>query len=314
MLDIENFIHISCYAGMREDLVQAGGGNSSIKLDNQLLRIKASGVQLTEITENYGYVDVDYRLLLKELVLVKSGADYNELLNRVNRTGGRPSIETVIHSVTPAKYTLHTHPTLVNMLVVNNTGIDTLRKLFPDSSIMDYASPGLALARTLIHESVDYTKPVFLKNHGLIVCADSAEEIIGKTEYVVNTIADYLNIDNSAYRMATEIYDDINRSFPVVYYCRNVMLEKAGEYPSIRFDFCPDCIVYCQDENTVKKRNGHYYIVSSSIKKAREIESVLAFAAEVALYNLGKPIDYLSQHEQMLLTNRDDEKYRKNLK
>ena len=38
-MDLEDFISISRYAGMREDLVQAGGGNSSVKIDGK----KAAG-------------------------------------------------------------------------------------------------------------------------------------------------------------------------------------------------------------------------------------------------------------------------------
>ena len=54
-----NFIHISRYAGMREDLVQAGGGNSSVKTAPGQMLIKASGFQLADITENTGYCAVN---------------------------------------------------------------------------------------------------------------------------------------------------------------------------------------------------------------------------------------------------------------
>ena len=43
MKEIQNFINISKYAGERFDLIQAGGGNSSVKLDNGQMLIKASG-------------------------------------------------------------------------------------------------------------------------------------------------------------------------------------------------------------------------------------------------------------------------------
>ena len=42
---------MSKYAGMREDLVQAGGGNSSYKISQTEMAIKASGYQLSDLTE-----------------------------------------------------------------------------------------------------------------------------------------------------------------------------------------------------------------------------------------------------------------------
>ena len=47
---MKNFIEMSRYAGMREDLVQAGGGNSSYKKDKDKMLIKASGYQLADLT------------------------------------------------------------------------------------------------------------------------------------------------------------------------------------------------------------------------------------------------------------------------
>ena len=49
MIEIKKFIDISKYAGERFDLIQAGGGNSSIKLDNGQMIIKASGYLLSDI-------------------------------------------------------------------------------------------------------------------------------------------------------------------------------------------------------------------------------------------------------------------------
>ena len=48
---IKQFVYMSKYAGMREDLIQAGGGNSSVKLDGCKMLIKASGIQLADITQ-----------------------------------------------------------------------------------------------------------------------------------------------------------------------------------------------------------------------------------------------------------------------
>ena len=58
MKEIKELVEISKYAGERLDLVQAGGGNSSVKLDNGQMLIKASGYSLSEVVEGYGYSKV----------------------------------------------------------------------------------------------------------------------------------------------------------------------------------------------------------------------------------------------------------------
>ena len=52
MIEIKNFVEISKYAGERFDLVQASGGNSSVKITDTKMLIKASGFLLSDINEN----------------------------------------------------------------------------------------------------------------------------------------------------------------------------------------------------------------------------------------------------------------------
>ena len=60
---MEKFIFMSKYAGMREDLVQAGGGNSAYKITDEKMAIKASGYQLAEVTEKSGYAIVNPKII-----------------------------------------------------------------------------------------------------------------------------------------------------------------------------------------------------------------------------------------------------------
>ena len=62
---MQGFIKISKYAGMRNDLAQAGGGNTSVKPDNKVMLVKSSGCQLADVSENTGYSKVDYRKIVK---------------------------------------------------------------------------------------------------------------------------------------------------------------------------------------------------------------------------------------------------------
>ena len=55
MNELNKLIKLSKYAGERFDLVQAGGGNSSVKLENGEMLIKASGFILSDVEINNGY-------------------------------------------------------------------------------------------------------------------------------------------------------------------------------------------------------------------------------------------------------------------
>ena len=220
---MKEFIKISKYAGMREDLVQAGGGNSSVKLDENKMLIKASGFQLADITLESGYSEINYKKIVdffNNTPFDEISNDYEkQLLNDSLISGTRPSIETFLHSITDT-FTLHTHPMLVNVLTCRENGMDILKKLFPEALFIDYDTPGIKLAKKYfktykenISECKKIFNVIFLKNHGLIVSAKSAEEVINKTEDVLVKIEKYLNINMKAYRNATIIYNKMNELF-----------------------------------------------------------------------------------------------------
>ena len=64
MKELNDFIKISKYAGERFDLVQAGGGNCSVKLDNGDMVIKSSGYLLSDIQINNGYSKVNNQKII----------------------------------------------------------------------------------------------------------------------------------------------------------------------------------------------------------------------------------------------------------
>ena len=57
---MKNFITMCQKIGNMADYVQGGGGNASVKHDENKMAIKASGFTIREITETSGYADVDY--------------------------------------------------------------------------------------------------------------------------------------------------------------------------------------------------------------------------------------------------------------
>lgn len=355
---MQDFIQISKYAGMRNDLAQAGGGNTSVKLDDNIMLVKSSGFQLADVSEEKGYTKVDYRLIVDYFrENVKAGGESvlteeagKELLAKAQREGGRASIETFLHAVT-GKYTLHSHPTLVNILTAREGGMDALRTLFPEAVFVPYRKPGAALAEAyykLFRERQAQGQDasvIFLANHGLVVSGDTARRVIEGTEEVLKKIAAYLQVSYEAYPNATKLWDafaDIPElADRIVYLSENRFLSPGTPEGDIISEekwnhaFCPDCVVYGskkplflgddfsrEDIVSFIEKNGIpamacykgcLYILAESVKKAQEIENVMSFAAQVQAANLSHGMIYLSEGQQDALLNWDAEKYRRKL-
>jgi len=212
VIEIESLIKLSKYAGMREDIIQAGGGNTSVKIDNETMFIKSSGYQLSEMEENVGYSKVNYKKIVdyfKTNLEIKR-SDEKNLLEDTLIEGKRPSIETFLHSITE-KYTLHTHPVLINVFTSRANGMKELKSMFPDSLIIDYQTPGIFLAKKFFDKFSKSDNPqkaniVFLKNHGLIVSGKNVDEVIELHENILKILEDRLKINMQAYRNSTYLY------------------------------------------------------------------------------------------------------------
>lgn len=345
---IEELIKISKYAGMREDLVQASGGNSSVKLPDKTMLIKGLGISLGDVSESFGYATVDLRVF-QDYFLAYQGEEIEEetakeLQEKAHLEGCLPAIETYFHGLTDT-VTLHTHPNLVNVLTARRGGMETLQKLFPDAWMLGYAAPGLPLGIELYHQMKSRAKScfsgiAFMKNHGLLVSKKTAEEVIAETEEVMERIAVYLKYENKANTNVTKIYQWLSQrtdmSGKLVYGTTNQKIRSGQAVLSGgRHLFCPDGVVFCGKEILTLEegkeieqleafllKNGcpgivryqeEVYIVAPSLKKAKEIESVVAFCCEVIQMNRGFEMDLLTEQEADYLLGWEVEAYRKNM-
>ena len=232
------------------------------------------------------------------------------------------------------------------MLCATESGWNALKSLFPDALFVGYATPGIRLASAYFSAFKEFGKIpeiIFLKNHGLLVTGGTGDFVKDKTESVLRTIERHLNLDMEQYHAVTEIYD-VTRRIPelkdkIVYLSRHGdITEGISTFGSNlwKWQFCPDCIVYCGKRAlvlggtftgadfanhlarfgipTVISYKKNVYILADSIKKAHDIESVLAFSAQVALANKDGELNVLSEDEQNFLLNWDAEKYRQRMK
>lgn len=330
--DIQNGLNklkqISKYCGERFDLVQAGGGNTSVKI-NSLMFIKASGYNLANIDENNGYVTIDNTILLEDIKnnQVKEVTEYNFTGNK------RGSIETFMHSILK-KYTIHLHPIQINRILVTKEAKTIINEIYPNSLVIDYFTPGIKVCNE-IKEKYNNEKIIFLINHGIIITCDNFEEIYKILEDVLCKFEIYQDLDFSKYKNTNKIsalVNDVFKTTNVSYLCEDTMIKyylnnKIELFKeSITF---PDFLIYCGLETLFdlsymeeykNKYNeppkiiiddGNIYINGNSISKCKDIEEVLKSNLIILDTDLDKNV--LSFEEICFLNNWDAEKYRKTL-
>jgi rhamnose utilization protein RhaD (predicted bifunctional aldolase and dehydrogenase) len=273
MLELLELVKISRYAGQRLDLVQAGGGNSSVKTPDGVMMIKASGFLLSEVTVEKGYSELSLPLLsgvFSDNTIQESSSQREreflseEWVNKARIKGEKPSIETTFHAILQ-KYVLHTHPMVVNMIVCREDWMQLLTDIFPENDFcfINYQTPGIDLALALNEKiAVNGCIPsvTFLQNHGLIVSSDHLEDIFDFTEKIVCAIEESLGIDFRKYRIAQRIGNVLFDQFGMdnlVYCVEDQCLNQVmSESPELFFmpPIAPDVVVFC-GSGAVKMRD-----------------------------------------------------------
>jgi rhamnose utilization protein RhaD (predicted bifunctional aldolase and dehydrogenase) len=351
--EIKDLVEISKYAGERFDLVQAGGGNSSVKYYNDEMIIKASGFLLSDVNENGGYSKVVTSKIAdiaknETIINSKDKRERESLTSKLVKDftldkENRPSIETLLHSFL-YKYTLHTHPLVVNMIVIQKNWKDILENIFKEETIVmvEYKTPGIELALALDKELAKFKEIpniIFLQNHGLIVTSIHKHEIKKITENVLLKIEKYLNIDMDKYKMTnsiTYLLNSIEKNSNISYLSEDSYLNKqlnTNQELFLHTPFCPDSLVFCGvscceikdlfDIVSLKKYKEKYFelpkvinyksslfFIAHNIKKAKEMEEVFKFHIMVLEQNTKNDKNFLEIEELAYLSNWEAEKYR----
>ena len=194
-----------CHALGHPDYAIIGDGNvSAISTDRGAFWVKASGAFLATMTD----ADLVHVQLPAALSLLEPGSKSDDEVRaalvaaKVDRKPlPPPSIETVMHAalldLPGVNYVGHTHPTAINAITCSKEFEETLRgRIFPEevvicgpeSLLVPYADPGLALGRELQRLSRDFTnrhgdfpRAIYLKNHGFIALGATAKEVLNIT-------------------------------------------------------------------------------------------------------------------------------------
>ncbi|MCR4431532.1 MAG: class II aldolase/adducin family protein [Tepidanaerobacteraceae bacterium] len=335
---------ISRAVGNFPDMVQGGGGNTSVKINDELMAVKASGYKLNQVTRSEGFVVVNYKDIKDyfDRADLDSGIDYEKdstafLKKSVVKVEGlkelRPSVEAGFHSILQ-KYVIHSHAVYVNILCCSKKGEEIIREIFSGKPYcflwIPYINPGFYLTLK-IREALErhmksgrkFPKAIFMENHGLIVNSDSREEVIRLHEEVNESIKKSLHITEPYPEMSIEKIDDNT------FMSRTAYLKDFFKNNSISSDFFdknalyPDQLVYLNDNISLDNNENKLNINTKTGEITYRTSFQEALAMEETLlayiYILKKieekrlSIKRMTLEEIGFIKNWESEKYRKAL-
>ena len=329
---------ISRTIGTSPAYVQGGGGNTSVKLDDELMAVKASGFSLSQVSAQGGFVVVNYKKInaFYDSLDGNSGHDAEKKINEVVQASIvdlpgierlRPSVEAGFHSLLD-RYVIHTHPVYANILCCSEEGESIARRLFESKLPMlwiPYVNPGFGLSMRIREEmkklpyGAKYPSAVFMQNHGLIITAGSREECLELHEMVNSEIKKHFNITEPFPEIRLEKIRETeyeSRTENVVNFFEN---SGYGLEYLCKYILYPDQLVYLnssifggEGEAKTRLRDGKV-IYNTSLKTARILDETLSAFLYVTsnVMNKGLTLTTMTDEQAGFITNWDSEKYRK---
>jgi rhamnose utilization protein RhaD (predicted bifunctional aldolase and dehydrogenase) len=180
---LDKLVEVSARVGRDLDLVQAGGGNTSLKEDGTLW-VKASGKWLVHAAEDDMFLPVPMTDIARQLA-----AEDEKFPEYKTRTGAalRPSVETAVHAVMPQRVVIHVHSVRTIAWAARAHGAEGVAPLLETVrwSWIPYTHPGIPLAIRIQRELEKRPDVLILENHGLVVGAEdcaAAEELLREVE------------------------------------------------------------------------------------------------------------------------------------
>ena len=175
-MSLAGLAQVSARVGADPLLVQGPGGNSSLKVGDELW-VKASGVWLAEALARPVFAGLSLGAVRAAIARGET-----EGFGKARLPGSdpalRPSIETALHALMPQLCVLHAHA--VNSMAVTVLGDGQRRAAAAlDGHLrwawVPYRRPGAPLAEAIALVLAEKPDVLLLQNHGVVVGADSPE-------------------------------------------------------------------------------------------------------------------------------------------
>jgi len=332
-MSLNDLLEMSHRYGADEEFVLAGGGNTSFK-DNNVLYVKGSGVQLSDMSIEQ-FVAMDLKLLpdminrefpentsneqREKLVLIEMMA-----ARLPGEESKRPSVESTLHAMFPYKLVLHVHPPLINGLTCGEDGKKLCGELFGDKVVwVDLTKPGFILAQecnrifnNYVEKNGKYPQIAILQNHGIFVAADTVGEIDDLMSFVIDKLKSRINeipnFDSVAFdkdlslRIGSELKELYSSDdAAVVVFCANkqvsIIVSDAEEFSVVSTPFTPDHIVYCKDEPLLIEPDADIAAVFSAYANNKGYNPNIVAVRGLGFFALGKNEKGARQAEALFL-------------
>lgn len=242
--DLPALARLSARIGADPLLIQGAGGNTSVK-EGAVMWIKASGTNLADALKRDVFVPCDLAAMRTAMAAGEARADRPAEFALV--TGGlRPSIETSLHAVFPQRVVVHVHCVNTLALAIRQDAAEAVAARLAGFgwAIVPYAKPGANLARQVQAVLAPGVDVVVLRNHGLIVAAETVDAAADLLQRVVDAMtADAASVapDPALSRRGDDTYRPLPHDHPLHSVARVPRLLKAALAGSLY----PDHVVFC---------------------------------------------------------------------
>ena len=256
---IEKNVKAFCsHIGADPLLVQGAGGNVSWK-DEGTLWIKASGTWLAEAESKEIFVPVN----LTHLQAALAERNFSVKPEVINKSGLRPSIETLLHALMPHKVVVHLHAVEILAHLVQVNPRQKIKKLVGKAVkwiYVDYFKPGADLARAVSEQLTTRADAdvVFLGNHGVVIGGMDAEDVVTTLNTLILKMKIKTSISLPENRASRRESDFLARGYvPCVDREVSLLVTKDELINRLRHEWAlyPDHIVFLGAEAVVLERN-----------------------------------------------------------
>jgi rhamnulose-1-phosphate aldolase/alcohol dehydrogenase len=205
--DVSQLVYLSNLIGADLSLVQPGGGNTSVKLEEtdifgakvQTLVVKGSGTDLRTITAaGFTHLYLDRLATLRQ----RDSMTDDEMMSlmracMLNERDPLPSVETPLHSLIPHKFVAHTHDVASLSLTDTPSACEHVERLFGKAvAFLEYVRPGFPLAKRMAEKYADGPPEgaiaLAMEKHGLAAWGDTAKQCYENLTSVVGNAAEYV--------------------------------------------------------------------------------------------------------------------------
>jgi rhamnose utilization protein RhaD (predicted bifunctional aldolase and dehydrogenase) len=187
--------NLSARLGRDITRTQGAGGNTSVK-SGGIMWVKASGTWLAEAEDREIFVPVAVEPLVAALQaddgrVETSITDF--VVESLNETRLRPSIETSVHAVLPQAVVVHFHCVNTIAHAVRSDAealVGARMQSVPHLrlAMIPYRRPGVPLAHAIAQVASERPDVLVLRNHGIIIAGESVDEVDEKIEAVTSAL------------------------------------------------------------------------------------------------------------------------------